>query len=226
MAKYGSSHATPYNSEMAAMSEEDKTASGLYKELEIRRQPFLDRARDCAKLTIPSILPDQSHGRYSTLPTPFQSLGARGINNLSSKLLLTLLPPNASFFRLAITPYQLEQLAGTEKIQAEVEESLAKMERAIMSEIETTGIRIATFEALKHLLCTGNALLYFPEDVGMRLFHLDTYVVERDPVGNVLTIVTKEEVAPKVLPKELLPKLKGKVNQSDKSVELYTCVHR
>lgn len=215
-----------YSSSTSVSPDEDKTASGLYKELEARRQSFLDRARDCAKLTIPSILPPQTHGRHSTLPTPFQSLGARGINNLSSKLLLTLLPPNASFFRLAITPYQLEQFAGTEKIQAEVEESLAKMERAVMSEIETTGIRIATFEALKHLLCTGNALLYFPEEGGLRLFHLDSYVVERDPMGNVLSIVTKEEVAPKVLPEEMLPLLKGKLSQTDKSVELYTCVHR
>jgi len=215
-----------YSSSPTVSSEEDKTASGLYTELEARRQPFLDRARDCAKLTIPSILPEQSHGRHSKLPTPYQSLGARGINNLSSKLLLTLLPPNASFFRLAVTPYQLEQIAGTEEIQAEVEESLAKMERAIMSEIETTGIRIATFEALKHLLCTGNALIYFPEDGGMRLFHLDSYVVERDPTGNVLSIVTKEDVAPKALPKEMLPFLKGKMEQTDKSVEVYTCVHR
>jgi len=219
MAQYSSSTVSPPD-------QEDKTASGLYKELEARRQPFLDRARDCAALTIPSILPAESHGSYSTLATPFQSLGARGINNLSSKLLLTLLPPNASFFRLAVTPYQLEQIAGTEKIQAEVEESLAKMERAIMSEIETTGIRIATFEALKHLLCTGNALLYFPEEGGMRLFHLNSYVVERDPTGNILTIVTKEEIAPKALPPEMLPYLKDKIDSTDKSVEVYTCIHR
>ena len=76
-----------YSSSSQVTSEEDKTASGLYKELEARRQPFLDRARDCAKLTIPSVLPPQSHGRHSKLPTPYQSLGARGINNLSSKLL-------------------------------------------------------------------------------------------------------------------------------------------
>ena len=94
-----------------------------------------------------------------------------------------------------------------------------------MSEIESTGIRIACFEALKHLLCTVNALLYFPEQGGMRLFHLDSYVVERDPVGNVLTIVTKESLAPKALPKEMLPLLKGKLNQTDKSVDVQTCVN-
>ncbi len=215
-----------YSPTSSGNSSEDKTASGLYRDLEVRRQPFLDRARDCARLTIPSILPPESHNSHSRLPTPFQSLGARGINNLSSKLLLTLLPPNATFFRLSIAPQQMEEIGGSEEIKAEVEESLAKMERAVMSEIETTGIRVATFEALKHLLCTGNALLYFPEQGGMRLFHLDSYVVERDPEGNVLTIVTKEEVTPKSLPKSMLPHVKDRLSQTDKTVEVYTCIHR
>lgn len=215
-----------YQPEFSIGSAETKTGSALYKALEARRQPFLDRARDCSKLTIPSVLPDESHNTHSKLPTPFQSLGARGVNNLSSKLLLTLLPPNAAFFRLAIDPYQLEQLAGNQQILAEIDESLGKMERAVMSEIETTGIRTAAFEALKHLLITGNALLYFPDEGGLRLFHMDSYVVERDPKGNLMSIVTKESIAPKALPQNVRELVQSKLDQSDKSVDIYTCVHR
>lgn len=206
--------------------DEDQTASSLYKELEARRQPFLDRARDCSRLSIPGVLPPTAHGKHSRLATPFQSLGARGVNNLASKLLLTLLPPNTSFFRLAVSPGQMEEIGGSREVQAEVEASLAQMEREVMNEIETTGIRVQMFEAIKHLLVTGNALIYAMEEGGVRLFHLDSYVVERDPVGNLLTIITKEEIAPKALPPEMLELIKGKQNQTERSVEVFTCVHR
>ena len=68
------------------------------------RTQVLRRARDAAALTIPSLLPEEGHTENSVLPQPYQSLGARGVNNLSSKLLLALLPPSTSFFRLTMDP--------------------------------------------------------------------------------------------------------------------------
>ena len=75
-----------------------KQAQARYSQLETRREPFLTRARDAAKLTIPSLLPPSGHTGHSKFSTPAQSLGARGVNNLASKLLLALLPPNSPFF--------------------------------------------------------------------------------------------------------------------------------
>ena len=37
----------------------------------------------------------------------------------------------------------------------------------------------------------------------MRVFHLDRYVVKRDPMGNVIKIATKEEVAYEALPENI-----------------------
>ena len=79
------------------------TAKERYEKLKGKRQSYLDRARECSELTIPSLIPEDGFNSSSELYNPFQSVGARGVNNLASKLLLLLLPPNSPFFRLAVS---------------------------------------------------------------------------------------------------------------------------
>ena len=203
-----------------------QSAGARYRQLEAKREPFLRRARDAAKLTIPSLMPPASHTGESKLPTPFQGLGARGVNNLSSKLLLALLPPNSPFFRLTIDDYSLEQLTQKEGMRAEVEEALGKIERAVQAEIETSAVRVTAGETLKQLLVAGNALLYLPYEGGAKMYRLDRYVVERDPMGNVLDLIVKESISPKALPEEIRDEIeKGDLNP-DQTVDLYTRVTR
>ena len=76
-----------------------------YEKLETERTPFLTRARECSKLTLPTLVPDAGHSSSSTFDTPFQGIGARGVNNLASKLLLALVPPNSPFFRLTVDDF-------------------------------------------------------------------------------------------------------------------------
>ena len=131
---------------------------GMYDQAFSQRESYLNRARECAKLTIPTIIKEEGANWSTTYQTPFQSIGARGVNHLASKLLLTLLPPNAPFFRLTIDDFDIEELVGPEQRGA-VEEGFAKIERSAMNEIETEAYRVPVFEALKHLIVTGNCLL-------------------------------------------------------------------
>lgn len=201
-------------------------AGARYRQLEGSRDPFLRRARDAAKLTIPSLLPPDAHSGSNKLPTPYQGLGARGVNNLASKLLLALLPPNSPFFRLTVDDYTLEQMTQQEGMRAEVEEALGKIERATMSEIETSAIRVTGGEVLKNLIVTGNALLYLPPEGGAKMFRLDRYVVVRDPMGNVLEIVVKESVSPLVLPASMGITEDDQDINPDKTVDLFTHIKR
>src|SRR5690554_6542899 len=164
------------------MDETTVTLKSKWNKLDTLRSAVLKRARDCAALTIPGLLPPEGHDETTPLKTPHQSMGARGVNNLSAKLLLALLPPNSPFFRLVVDDFTLEQLTKQEGMRAKVEEGLAAVERATMTEIETTNTRIVTGEALKHLIVTGNVLVYMPPEGGMRLFRLNQYVVVRDPM--------------------------------------------
>jgi len=203
-----------------------------YKEGEVKtrydrykgdRDNYLRRGREASLFTIPTLLPDVDHTSTSELVTPFQSIGAEGVNNLSSKLLLSLLPPNAPFFRLVVDNSELEALLAEKR--SEAEEGLAKIERMVMQEIEVRGLRVPISEALKQLIVTGNVLLYLPPEDQIRVFRLDRYVVKRDSMGNPLEIITKESLSPLSLPENAKEIITDPESDSTlKDLDLYTCV--
>lgn len=204
--------------------------AGRYDQLAAYRRPYLDRAYDCSELTLPSLLPRMGHNSTSILPVPFQSVGARGVNNLASKLLMTLFPPNTPFFKEQMEEgvlMEIEEKHGadspeTKNLKTKMELAFGKLERIIMSSIEASGDRTVLFESLKHILVTGNALLHSTKE-GFRTFPINQYVVRRDPAGNVLEIILKEEVDPIVLPDNIRAAIQANpayVNK--KGVPLYT----
>ena len=203
------------------------SSKALYEKLEQERASFLDRGREVAKLTLPFLLPPAGHAPSSGLSQPWTSMGARGANNLASKMLLTLVPPTTPFFRLSIDNQTLAQMGDTGEMKTELEAALMEAEKAIIREIEKASIRPAIYEAFRHLIITGNALLYLPDEGGVRVFHLDQYVIKRDPMGTVEKIITREVVTSEVLDPELLVKINRDEQQKDsEEYELFTCVRR
>ena len=186
------------------------TAQALYSFLEAEKNIYLDRAIECSKYTLPTLVTDadRSSGKnlYTKVNTTYQGLGARGVNNLASKLLIALLPPNQAFFRLSVDDMKLQQeLDNFKEVQSEFDQQLSLMERSVMRDIEESGDRTALFEALKHLIVGGNAVLYIAEN-GTRVYPLKSFCVKRDPEGNVLEVVIREEVSTDVLPEGIAPK--------------------
>lgn len=207
----------------------NNSAGARYRKFIGKRDPFLKRARDAAKLTIPSLMPPDAHSGGNKLPTPFQGLGARGVNNLSSKFLLALLPPNSPFFRLTIDDFTLEKLVEGEGARAEVEEALGRIERAVMSEIEAQAVRVSVGEALKQLIVAGNVLIYLAPEGGVKVYRLDRYICRRDPMGNLLEIIIQENVAPSVLPeatREAIEAQEKGASKKDEEIELFTRIYR
>ena len=205
-----------------------ETARQRYSKLTSGRTAFLDVALDCAKLTLPTLmLNEEQKAEYTKFKTPWQSVGAKGVVTLASKLMLGLLPPSTSFFKLQLDDSKL----GVEipkEAKSEMDLSFAKIERMIMEAIAASTDRVQIFTALKHLVVTGNALLYMGKE-GMKMYPLNRYVVERDGNGNVTEILTRERVNRKILGEmyKLPPKI-GVVDEStgghDKDVDVYTCV--
>jgi len=200
--------------------------SKRYGDLCRRRQNFLERAWDASELTIPFILP-RNRTQDHDLPTPFQGIGARGVNNLSAKLLLTLFPPNSPFFKFQIDDFTLQELQAQ---RAPVEEALNSMERSVMDEVEAKAMRVPLNEALRHLIITGNACIHVDKDNAMRVFHLDQYVVRRDPQGKMLEIIVHEKMSRQLYMDifgKLPPKESGDSDKADeKELNLYTIVKR
>lgn len=204
---------------------QNETAAQRYERQVTDRQPYLDRARECAALTVPTLFPPDAHNAHSRLSTPFQSVGARGLNNVSAKLLLALLPANTAFFKMSLDDFALEELAGDENARADIEEQLNKIERSVQNEIETQMVRVTVGQALKELVCSGNALLYLHPDGGIRAYHLGSFIVRRDPFGNPMEIITLEEVAPEALPEDVLDSLDNRAKDDKSSIKVYTRVH-
>lgn len=205
-------------------------AEELYSKCEGPRYHFLERARDSSRLTIPSLVVDEGHSSSSELPTPYQSVGARGVNNMASALLLSLLPPNSPFFRLVIDQAAMNEIQGEAnggEIRTEFEKALGKIERSVSQEIETKAYRVGVFEALKHLIVAGNVVIHVTDEGDMRVVPLDRFVVKRCPLGKVRYLVIKESVTPDMLPEEALAVVaaSGMPGPSDgKGIDLYTCV--
>jgi hypothetical protein len=173
-----------------------KTAKERYESMTEYREHYLERGRECSELTLPSLLPETGINHTSDLYTPYQSVGARGVNNLASKLLLLLLPPNQPFFRLSVGGKTKDEMDQQPEVKTEIEKSLGKIEREVMREIEHLAVRVPVFEALKHLIVVGNALVYFPKKGNMRVFPLSQYVCRRDAEANLLELVIKETISP------------------------------
>ena len=230
-----------------------KSAQSIYDSLSTERNQWLDRGRRSAALTIPYLIPRANtpiQENIEAFNLPWNGIGQRGVNNLSAKLLMQILPPTEAFFRFTLDPVEMEKQenqmleagASPEEVadaKSEIELSLNKLELSILRSIETSNDRVMVHESLMHLIVAGNVLLHIAED-GLRLYPLNRYVLLRDPTGEPLLAVVCETMAVDQLPASIRNEL-GKdndeykdvieeanplpnVGQDAKTVDIYTCV--
>ena len=200
-----------------------------YNQLVTDRRQFLDKAVDCSKLTLPYLIQDDTSSRptHETLNIPWQSVGSKCVVGLAAKLMLAILPPQSTFFKLQVREDKLGEELPPEAL-GELDLSLSKMERMVMDYIAASNDRVVIHQALKHLIVGGNALLFMGKD-GIKNYPLNRYVVNRDGNGNVLEIVTKELISRDVLGYEI-PKPEPNTGVDDTNgshtddVEVYTYV--
>ena len=205
------------------------TAKSRYDILSSDRTHFLNAAEEAAALTLPYLINEDDSGTIKgarRLSTPWQSVGAKGVVALSAKLMLALLPPNTSFFKLQADESQLGELREDPQLKSELDLSFAKVERTIMEGIAASDDRVVIHQALQHLVVAGNALVFMGKQ-GLKLFPLNRYVVERDGNGNVIEIVTKEKIHKKLL-QNILPDVEvvPETTERKDQVDVYTHVKR
>jgi len=204
-------------------------ASQRYSQLAAGRSQFLDTAIECSELTLPYLVQhdnSQKSGKYH-LRQPWQSVGAKAVVTLAAKLMLAMLPPQTSFFKLQVRDDKLGEELDPQ-MRSELDLSFSKIERMILDYIAASSDRVVVHQALKHLIVSGNALIFMGKD-GLKNFPLQRYVVNRDGNGNVLEIITKELISRKVLGLENLnpitqPNEVNRDGTNEDDVEVYTCV--
>ena len=200
------------------------TAKSRYDNLSSDRSQFLTEAEDATKLTLPYLI--RGHEDYQKgmkqLKTPWQSVGAKGVVALASKLSLSLVPPQTSFFKLQLDESQLGE-EFEPQVKSELDLSFAKIERTILDAIAASDDRVVIHQALQHLVVGGNALIFMAK-TGLKLYPLNRYVIERDGNGDVIEIITKERIN-----KDLIPNYDSDAvtdEEDDNEIDVYTHVKR
>jgi hypothetical protein len=201
-------------------------AKAVYDRLKTHREDFLDIAVKSSELTLPYLIRrDDETENHKRLVVPWQSVGAKNVVTLASKLMLALLPPQTSFFRLQVRDDKLGEELSPE-IRSELDLSFSKMERMVMDAISASNDRVVVHQAIKHLIVGGNALIYMSKD-GLKHYPMNRFVVNRDGNGNVIEIVTKERIDRKLLGIELprnKPNEAGQKWSNEDDVDVYTYV--
>lgn len=206
-------------------------AKVVYDRLSAQRQPYETRAESCALYTIPSLFPKSSDGASTDYTTPWQSVGARGLNNLASKLMLAMFPINTPFFRLNLSEFQAKALVNDPAQLTKVDEGLSMVERIVMNYMEANSFRVTAFELMKQLIVAGNGLLHIPMVMDspyspMKLYRLSSYVVERDTYSNVLQIVTIDKIAYGALDEDIKNAVSGTGDRKpDDELTIYTHIY-
>lgn len=176
-------------------------AASAYNRLKNDRGAYETRAESCAQYTIPALFASDSTDGNTSFTTPWQSIGARGLNNLASKLMLALFPVGASFFKLNVSEAEVKESVQSPEDLTEIVTGLSMVERICMGYMESNSYRPTLHAAIKQLLVSGNILIHIPDpDSGAainapKLYKLHNYVVERDANDNILQIVTEDKIA-------------------------------
>ncbi len=206
-----------------------------YSSLATSRDNVLNRGRECSYLTLPFILPSSAHTEMSNTPVPNNNVGARCVNNLANKLLLTLFPTSSPFFKLQVSEAVIQEMEanGDPKAELVIEQRLSELEHIIQSDLEVSGSKPILYEALRHELITGNYLLHIPHEGKFTGYALDKYVVRRTHGGKVLEIILEEKLSYDELPqnwKDQLDAMDQDVTEQEgalqkKQVCVYTRIH-
>lgn len=193
--------------------EERRPLSADYQNMTLDRETYLTKAKEAARYTIPSLIRDDNSGaQVQTLEQPNQSIGADGINNLSAKVTLAMLPPNQPFFKFSIDQADIKRIAtdagqDPDQFELDVTKGLALTEQMLVDYNEGNGDRICLGEAIKHLYVAGNVFMVHVPYVGLKYYPINRYVVKRDYCGNVLKAITTETIGYYALPDELREKV-------------------
>ena len=166
----------------------EETIKERWRLLDAQRETKLERARKCAALTVPSVLPPQGWTEQEQLPQPYSSVGARGVTNMASRILSAMLPLNDTpFFRFDLS-------SGIEPDQ-NIWNFLESLSYQVHNKLNSKNLRETIFAALQHLIVAGDVCLIMEDDYNFRLLRLDQYVARRSVEGELKELIYIEYVA-------------------------------
>lgn len=172
------------------------------------RDDYMRRARRCASLTIPHLFREDGANSTSDAEVPSQSFGAYCVNNLTSKLMLTMFPPGLPFIRLKPSKKalrDLEELEGTDRgaLKTEIGKGLSMAEREFVDAVDADGDAGVHTKSIRNQIIGGNYAIAMDSQGKLRGIALGSYVVARDRSGNPLRWCIKDPLAYETVPEDV-----------------------
>lgn len=203
-----------------------RTLKGRWEQLDGLKD--ITRYQQYAEWTLPHVCPPNATTNQE-LQLGADSTGARAVNHLANKLVLTLFRPNQPFFRLMVTNEELNTLkslsAGgdddAQTILEELDDNLVAKEKQAMQELDYNKYRTEATMAAKGLIITGNTLIYHPDGGKVQVYGIKDYCVVRDISGAIIEIMTKDVKAFKTFSQDVRDKLAASdKNYDDKTQDV------
>lgn len=186
------------------------TAQGRWAELSGKRHGFISRCEQYAAYTLPKICPPDDYDQNShELSHDFQAVGAQATNHLANKIILALFAPSRPFFRADPDDNTRRELEAQQVTETAVAQVLALAEKAAVQKLDQMAIRPKMYEVIKHLIITGNVLLFL-DKVNTRVMGLKKYVVRRNASGKVVEIIIGDRVRVDELEQDVQAAIKEK----------------
>jgi hypothetical protein len=153
-------------------------------------------ARRLADLTVPSLFPPEEWNSGDDITILNQSINARCVNTLSTKLTQVALPPNLPFVKFTPVGESMEEdIKADPGLWSEVQYALSRREQTHRERLETTTARSAYGRSIRLQLVTGNSLTIWTELDKPVVYNMHSYVVKRSEGGTPLVTVAKTSIA-------------------------------
>lgn len=195
------------------------------------------KARKYAHWTLPQLMADVSlaaKGNTVILERDYQEVGALLVNNLASKLAGLLFPAQRPFYKIKLSAAIRALAAKQGTSEVELNSGMAKLELESCQQLFLNGSYEQIVLSLKHLIVTGNALVF--RDVSKNkttTYGVTSFSCKRDGRGNLMDCILREYTDIRSLPADVAAVLKTKDPQKYKpgstaseQIELYTRIER
>jgi len=198
----------------------------------LRDSEIVRKAVQYAHWTLPALMADmQNRSGRAVLERDYQEIGALLTNSLSAKLSGILFPSSRPFFKIKPSADLLKRTLDHGATKDKLIAGLSRMETDACAQLFQNASLNQLILALKHLIVTGNALVYRDTEKHRSVtYGLQSYATRRDGQGVLLDCVLREftyvEALPEALQEVLRRSNRARYSRPEQEVITYTRIQR
>ena len=186
-----------YRAGNQSLGEDTTNIASVWAAMELAKGDLVTRSKEYARLTIPSICPEDNAGNTEQDHANVM-IGPRVVNFLAHKLIGTMFPHDRPFFKVDLNPQVEFNLSKTvaqkviDQQKIDIAERGIQVTKVAMSKLNMIKYRPMAIETAKHLIVTGNGVIRrLPDDTRV-VYGIKDYGCFRSLNGEVYDIILRD----------------------------------